>query len=261
MLRDCCCLWMDLLRNKLNNIPVHALFVLYCPAVVSTSPVFCLMPSLFLLFFPFLGVRLVYWSLWCTATFVICFHLSLLLAFSLHFSSSSAFLRSLFTHSSHLSCGLPRFLQPSCFHSVVDVPRVNFEQTHAGRRVFCQVFLGLPRPAVRSHPLHHQPSTCLHTIGIILSFHMFMPPQSASSHHIPNFLYTQASSQFSVGPSFFLGNTTHPPDHPQLCPFHLWLQLCPHGPWLASIQQCLPYTWPFSRMVLLTCFTRVIFCK
>ena len=27
---------------------------------------------------------------------------------------SSAFLRSLFTHSSHLSCGLPRFLQPSC---------------------------------------------------------------------------------------------------------------------------------------------------
>ena len=49
-----------------------------------------------------------------TATFVICFHLSLLLAFSLHFSSSSAFLRSLFTQSSHLSCGLPRFLEPSC---------------------------------------------------------------------------------------------------------------------------------------------------
>ena len=33
----------------------------------------------------------------------------------LHFSSSSAFLRSLFTQSSHLNCGLPRFLQPSCF--------------------------------------------------------------------------------------------------------------------------------------------------
>ena len=30
-------------------------------------------------------------------------------------SSSSPFLRSLFTQSSHLSCGLPRFLQPSCF--------------------------------------------------------------------------------------------------------------------------------------------------
>ena len=47
-------------------------------------------------------------------TVVICFHWSLLLAFSLHFSSSSAFLRSLFIQSSHLSCDLPRFLQPSC---------------------------------------------------------------------------------------------------------------------------------------------------
>ena len=65
--------------------------------------------------FPCVGVRLVYWSLRSTATFEICFHWSLLLACSLHFSSYSAFLRSLFTQSSHLSCGLPRFLQPSCF--------------------------------------------------------------------------------------------------------------------------------------------------
>ena len=65
--------------------------------------------------FPCVGVRLVYWSLRSTATFVICFHWSLLFTFSLHFSSSSAFLRSLFTQSSHLSCGLPRFLEPSCF--------------------------------------------------------------------------------------------------------------------------------------------------
>ena len=43
------------------------------------------------------------------------FYWSVLLAFSLHFSSSSAFLISLFTQSSHLSCRLPRFLQPSCF--------------------------------------------------------------------------------------------------------------------------------------------------
>ena len=56
-----------------------------------------------------------YWSLRSTATFLICFHWSLLLAFSLHFPSSSAFLRSLFTQSSHLRCGLPRFLKPSCF--------------------------------------------------------------------------------------------------------------------------------------------------
>ena len=65
----------------------------------------------FLWFSLFVGVRLVYLSLRSTATFVISFCRSLLLAFS----SSSAFLRSLFTQSSHLSCGLPRFLQPCCF--------------------------------------------------------------------------------------------------------------------------------------------------
>ena len=64
--------------------------------------------------FPCVGVRLIYWSLRSTATFVISFHWSLLLAFSLHFSSSFAFLKSLFTQSSHLSCGLPHFLEPSC---------------------------------------------------------------------------------------------------------------------------------------------------
>ena len=70
---------------------------------------------LFFLLFPCRGVRLVYRSLRSTATFVTCFHWSLLLAFSLHFSSSSAFLRSLYTQSSHLRRGLPRFLKPSCF--------------------------------------------------------------------------------------------------------------------------------------------------
>ena len=65
--------------------------------------------------FPCVGVRLVHWSLRCTATFIIRFHWSLLGVFSLHFSSSSAFLRYLFTQSYHLRCGLPRFMQPSCF--------------------------------------------------------------------------------------------------------------------------------------------------
>ena len=65
--------------------------------------------------FALVRVRLVWLSLRCTATFIIYFHWSLLLAFSLYFSSASAFLRSLFTQSSHLSGGLPRFLQPSCF--------------------------------------------------------------------------------------------------------------------------------------------------
>ena len=54
-------------------------------------------------------------SLRSTATFVICLYWSLLLTFSLHFSSSSDFLRSLFTQSSHLSCGLPRFLELLAF--------------------------------------------------------------------------------------------------------------------------------------------------
>ena len=41
------------------------------------------------------------------------------MAFSLHFSSSSAFLRCLFRQSSHPSCGLPRFLQyPRFFVSI-----------------------------------------------------------------------------------------------------------------------------------------------
>ena len=78
------------------------------PVIEVPRKMYCSSPG-----FPFVGVRLVYWSLQCTATFVICYHWSLLLAFSLHCSSSSAFLRSLFTQSSHLSCGLPRFLQPS----------------------------------------------------------------------------------------------------------------------------------------------------
>ena len=65
--------------------------------------------------FPYVGVMLIYWSLRSTATFVFFFHWSQLLALSLHFTSSSAVLRSLFTQSSHLSCGLPRFLEPSCF--------------------------------------------------------------------------------------------------------------------------------------------------
>ena len=66
--------------------------------------------------FPFVGVEAGHLSLRCQATFVIfsiaCF---LLLAFSPRFSSSSTFLRSLFTHSSHLCCVLLRFLQPPCF--------------------------------------------------------------------------------------------------------------------------------------------------
>ena len=54
---------------------------------------------LFFLWIHCVGVRLVYWSLGSMATFVIGFHWSLWFAFSLHFSSSSAFLRSLFTQS------------------------------------------------------------------------------------------------------------------------------------------------------------------
>ena len=101
-------------------------------------------------------MRLVYWSLRSTATFVTCFHWSLLLACSLHFSSSSAFLRSLFTQSSHLSCGLPRFLKPSCF-SVSDLfgnlssfiltspfhPALNYFANYTSCRTFQLLLAGL----------------------------------------------------------------------------------------------------------------------
>ena len=61
---------------------------------------------------PCVGVKLIYRSL---RSRLLCFHWFLLLAFSLHCSSSCAFLRSLSTQFSHLCCGLPRFLEPSCF--------------------------------------------------------------------------------------------------------------------------------------------------
>ena len=59
--------------------------------------------------------------------------------------------------------------------------------SHVGRQY---VLSGLPRPVDRSRPLHHQPSVCLHVIGIALSLNMSMSPQSASSHHTHNCLYT-----------------------------------------------------------------------
>ena len=60
----------------------------------------------------------------------------------------------------------------------------------------------LPRPADRSLPLNHKPSACHHTIGIALSFNMSMPPQSVSSHYIPNCVCSCACSYFSAGLSF-----------------------------------------------------------
>ena len=72
------------------------------------------------------------------ATVVICFHWSLLLAFSLHFSSSSAFLRA-----SHLNCDLPRFLQPGFFVWVLFGNLSSFiltmYQAHF-TRLFCQLY-------------------------------------------------------------------------------------------------------------------------
>ena len=104
----------DGLQVVTREVNLSSLRLLICPAqsILIHFPqmedyVKCCSSSGFLC----VGVRLIYWSLRSMATFVICFHWSLLLAFSLHFSSSSAFLRSLFTH---LSCGLPRFLEPSC---------------------------------------------------------------------------------------------------------------------------------------------------
>ena len=88
-----------------------------------------------LIFFLFPGYRVEAGqsSLWCMATIVIFFHCPLLLAFSVHLSSSSAFLRSIFCmcdlinspsfifrQSSHPSWDLLRFPQhPSFFASAL----------------------------------------------------------------------------------------------------------------------------------------------
>ena len=75
------------------------------------------------------------------------------------------------------------------FLSVADVPGSTFSQR-------C-VLPGLPLPADKSRPLHHQPSAYLHTICIVPAFPVSVPPQSASSHHISNCLYS-SRGVFSV---------------------------------------------------------------
>ena len=62
------------------------------------------------------------------------------------------------------------------FLSVVGVPGVNFQETHVGRK---SVLPGLPRSTDRRLSFHHDPSTWLHIISIVLYFslYMCMPPQ------------------------------------------------------------------------------------
>ena len=77
--------------------------------------------------FPFCRGQAGQLSLVCRAM-LLCFHCSLLLAFSLHFSSSSAFLRSVFTLSSLLSGCLALFcnLLVSLFQIFSIVSRLSF---------------------------------------------------------------------------------------------------------------------------------------
>ena len=73
--------------------------------------------SLFFPLFPFCRGEAGQLSLSCMAIFVLFFTTFLLTVVGI-FSPlffRTAFLRPVFTQSSHLSCGLPRFLQPSCF--------------------------------------------------------------------------------------------------------------------------------------------------
>ena len=66
----------------------------------------------------------------------------------LHFYSYSAFHRSLFTQSSHLSCGLPRFLQPPCFLSQIFsvISRLSFCMQAYNWRWWWWLFLCLRDP-------------------------------------------------------------------------------------------------------------------
>ena len=72
---------------------------------------------LFLLWFPFYmgDARLLVTKLYGYVCKHKCHWSLLYVGLSLHYSFFSAFLRSLFTQPSHLSCDLPRFLQPFYF--------------------------------------------------------------------------------------------------------------------------------------------------
>ena len=94
------------------------------------------------------------------------FHWSLLLTFSLHLSSSSVFLRSLFTQSSHLSCGLPHSsIGPCCWPSLSTcLPPLSFSDLSLHNPpILAAVFLILPLV-----PL----------VGLVCSRH-----ESARDHH------------------------------------------------------------------------------
>ena len=153
-------------------------------------------------------------------------------------------------------------------------PSISFGRGRLGGSTFIRrmsvvsVLPGVPWLADRRRPLHHQPSTCLHIIGrflyilmllacaqsfMVISFHMSMPPQSASSRHILNCVFSVLCC------TVFQRNTTHPPDH-----YHLILStfvsssaLMP--PCLAPVQQaasnacCVdlalhPHRWCFGQL-------------
>ena len=89
MLLPCTCSLRDSLWRNRNPLVLYTLnCACFTQRPTSVHRCYCSTSG-----FPCVGVRLIYWSLRCKASFVICFHWSLLLAFSVHFSSSSAFLR------------------------------------------------------------------------------------------------------------------------------------------------------------------------
>ena len=91
------------------------LLVIFMMQITLSSLNAC-MRSYFFSRFPFIRVRPVIGHS-AVRLLLLFFPLLLLLAFSLHFSSSSAFLGTIFTQASQLSCGcgLHRFLQHLCF--------------------------------------------------------------------------------------------------------------------------------------------------
>ena len=125
-----------------------------------------------------------YVSLSCSATFVIRFPCTLLLAFSLHFSSSSAFPRSLFTQSSHPSCGLPRFLKPSCF----------FVSDHFGDLSSCLMTM---RPAQSTRFLNLLSHDLRITVGSLSRLNLSLPQYS-----VPDVLHCM-SGRLSGFPSLY----------------------------------------------------------
>ena len=104
------------------------------------------------------------------------------------------------------------------FDSIFDVTRMS---THT---VFCQVFSA---PVRRSCPIQLKVGIRLNSLGLALLYTCPCLPGLYSL--IKSSIASTYALQFCAGLSFSQENTTHPPDHPRICYFHLSRHSLPSG--------------------------------